>query len=320
VHRLALVAGALIGLLPAGATVARAQAAGPGVSTLAVESAGAWRAWWRSDQAPARWRAADSSIVHGLAWRRVGVGVEWTSLRLAGDAPAWRTRLVVVRIDPRRVRIALDLGLTRDDMRPDWTIERAPRGALVACNAGQFVRTMPWGWVVQSGRERFRPGPGPLSMALAFGRDGATRWIPGDSLGAPPADVETAFQSYPVLLAGDGDLPAPLRTPGRGVSLTHRDARLAIGETREGILLVVMTRFDALGESAGSLPIGPTTPEMAAIMGALGAKVAMMLDGGISAQMVLRDAPSGRRMRWAGWRKVPLALVVSRRNAPGGIR
>jgi hypothetical protein len=32
-----------------------------------------------------------------------------------------------------------------------------------------------------------------------------------------------------------------------------------------------MTRFDALAEAAASLPIGPTTPEMAAIMGALGA-------------------------------------------------
>ena len=71
-----------------------------------------------------------------------------------------------------------------------------------------------------------------------------------------------------------------------------------------------MTRFDALGEVAGSVPFGPTTPEMAAVMGALGACEAVMLDGGISAQMVLRDPSSGKRWRWPGLRKVPLALIV----------
>jgi hypothetical protein len=49
---------------------------------------------------------------------------------------------------------------------------------------------------------------------------------------------------------------------------------------------------------------------MAAIMGALGARDAVMLDGGISAQLVLRDPASGQRRRWPGWRKVPLALIA----------
>ena len=113
-----------------------------------------------------------------------------------------------------------------------------------------------------------------------------------------------------MLLANDGAVPEALRGPGRGVNLAHRDARLASGEARDGRLLVAMTRFDALGEAAGALPIGPTTPEMAAVMGALGARDAVMLDGGISAQMLLHDPASGRRRRWPGLRKVPLALIV----------
>jgi exopolysaccharide biosynthesis protein len=104
-------------------------------------------------------------------------------------------------------------------------------------------------------------------------------------------------------------VPAALRTSGSGVDLAHRDARLAIGGTRDGALLLVMTRFAALGKAAETVPIGPTTPEMAAILGALGARQAVMLDGGISAQMVLRDPANGTR-RWPGWRKVPLALIV----------
>jgi exopolysaccharide biosynthesis protein len=123
------------------------------------------------------------------------------------------------------------------------------------------------------------------------------------------------FQSYPTLLADDGRIPAALRTAGAGppasrIDLRHRDARLAMGGTRDGRLLIVMTRFGALGRVAESVPIGPTTPEMAAIMGALGARDAVMLDGGISAQLLLRDPANGKPLRWRGWRKVPLALIA----------
>src|SRR6185437_8179626 len=55
------------------------------------------------------------------------------------------------------------------------------------------------------------------------------------------------FQSYPTLLEGDGGVPAPLRAPASGtaaVDLGHRDARLALGNLRDGRLLVVLTRFD----------------------------------------------------------------------------
>ena len=182
---------------------------------------------------------------------------------------------------------------------------------MLAVNAGQFIATMPWGWVVIDGVPRLRAGIGPLSTALAIDREGRVRWIAGDSLATPPAGVATAFQSYPTLLAGDGDVPLALREPGRGVDLRHRDARLAIGGTRDGRIVIALTRFDAMGETAGALPIGPTTPEMAAVMGALGAREAVMLDGGISAQMLLRGG--GRVWRWPGLRRVPLALIVRAR-------
>ena len=62
------------------------------------------------------------------------------------------------------------------------------------------------------------------------------------------------------------------------------------------VLLIVLTRFDALGESLGSIPFGPTIPEFAALMGALGAKQAVALDGGISGQLVIRDAEASARV------------------------
>jgi hypothetical protein len=48
---------------------------------------------------------------------------------------------------------------------------------------------------------------------------------------------------------------------------------------------------------------------MAAVMGALGAQHAMLLDGGISAQLTISDSTGHARV-WKGLRKVPLALVA----------
>ena len=55
------------------------------------------------------------------------------------------------------------------------------------------------------------------------------------------------------------------------------------------------------------VPFGLTTPEMAALMGALGCTRAVALDGGISAQLRV-----GAR-EWAGMRRVPVGMVVEGR-------
>src|SRR5690606_3824784 len=120
--------------------------------------------------------------------------------------------------------------------------------------------------------------------------------------------VAFGFQSYPTLLAGRGEVPAALRAARNGIDVEPRDARLAIGSTPDGQLLVALTRFDAVGSALDFIPLGLTTPEMAAVMGALGASDAVMLDGGISSQLLIRDPAVERR--WAGLRAVPLALVV----------
>ena len=119
--------------------------------------------------------------------------------------------------------------------------------------------------------------------------------------------LREAFQSYPMLLQ-DGAVPEPLRVPGLGVSHDHRDARLALGTTPDGHVVIALTRFDALGQALGRIPFGLTTPEMAAVMGALGCRQAVLLDGGISGQLLVRDAEETRT--WPGTRTVPLGLVV----------
>lgn len=276
-------------------------------STLRVLDGGKWVEWWSSRQAPVRW-SDERAFLAGLArWERVAAGVDLAEMAIGGDE-AFRTRVIIARLDPAVVRLALDTGFT-GRLRPAWTIGHAPDDAIFAVNAGQFVRALPWGWVVLDGEQFLAPGPGPLSTAITIDSAGRVAWSHGN---AGPAGgrrrVAWAFQSYPTLLV-DGAVPLPLHAAGQGVDAGHRDARLAIGRLADGRLVVAMTRFDALGPMLGAVPLGLTTPEMAAVMGALGARDAVMLDGGISAQMMLRDE-AGKVRSWRGLRPVPLALIA----------
>ena len=168
---------------------------------------------------------------------------------------------------------------------------------------------MPWGWVVLAGRRWLPPQRGPLSAALLEDSLGVLRWVMGPDVETVAAKTpKWAFQSYPAVLGADTVL-APLQAPGRGVDLAHRDARAGICVTRDGRLLVALTRFDAAGRALDFIPFGLTVPEMAAVLGALGCRDAMLLDGGISARLRVRDA-SGAAHDWEGLRSVPLGLVA----------
>jgi hypothetical protein len=151
---------------------------------------------------------------------------------------------------------------------------------------------VPWGWVRLEGADRLLPGRGPLSSALAVDTAGRLHWVDGDDVTALRArrDITLAFQSYPTLLTGRGVIPG-------------------LGLDAAGRLLVVLTRCTLPFPAADRLPLGLTVPEMAQVMGALGARQAMLLDGGLSAQLQLRDA-TGHEHRWAGLRRVPLALIA----------
>jgi hypothetical protein len=282
-------------------------------SALAVMRGGAWRTWWEAGEAPAAWRAPHRDVAGAVRWHGVRPGLERGELRLSGSGEAWRLRVHLLRVDARRFRWSLPRATRDEGMLPAWAVDSAPTAAL-AVNTGQFEGARPWGWVVRGGREEQAPGTGSLAMALVVTRDGAMRLVGADSIAAVRASgtVAEAFQSYPALLTGAGDVPAPLREEGRGVSVSHRDARLAVCELRDGRIVFALTRFDALGAAMERLPFGPTAPEMAALMGALGCRRAMLLDGGISGQMAVRSAGGGRHT-WEGMRRVPLGLVAEAR-------
>ena len=283
-------------------------------SAIAVEVDGGWHEWWQSERAPARWRAGVPEIVGAIDWREAGQGIEWGELRLAGTGEAWRVRVIVARVDPQLVRFALSPYDTGGSVAPAWSVSRAPESAALALNAGQFASGRSWGWVVNDGHEVQQPGTGPLAPAIVVDTAGSVHIVPPDSIGAWRSGraVALAVQSYPALLMNDGEVPFPLRRAGLGVNVHHRDARLAIGVMRDGRVVIALTRFEGLRGALSVLPFGFTTPEMAAIMGALGSTRAVLLDGGISGQLRLRDG-GGEIREWDALRKVPLGLLVSSR-------
>jgi exopolysaccharide biosynthesis protein len=201
-----------------------------------------------------------------------------------------------------------------------WNVDDAPADAILSLNAGQFAGGAVWGWVVHDGVEYRKPGRGPLAAAVIVEADGGVHLADDSEVerrrvgGIPdrPSRVVEAFQSYPVLLEGDGQVPRILREGSPEIDLDHRDARLALGGLADGRVVIALTRFDALGPAFGSVPFGLTIPEMSALMGALGCRWAVALDGGVSAQLSLQGA-DGERRSWHGLRRVPLALVAAPR-------
>ncbi len=272
---------------------------------LAVRAGDEWITWWRRDEAPTRWNGSAPLADH-VSWRPGADGVEWGELQLHGASEAWRTRVVVVRMDPRRIALSLAPAFAEER---EWNVGDADDEAVLAFDAGQFRGLLPWGWVVTGGRQLLSPQYAPLAGAVVVDETGGVRIVSPDEVASERArgTAREAFQSYPMLL-DHGVVPAPLVHSGRGVELEHRDARLALGTLDDGRVIIALTRFDALGTSLGLVPFGLTSPEMAAVMGALGCRQALLLDGGISGQLLLRDG-DGTRRTWPGVRSVPLGLV-----------
>jgi exopolysaccharide biosynthesis protein len=235
--------------------------------------------------------------------------VPWSEWRVQLGPRQLPVTVVIADINPRRVQLALEIARVGEAMGP-WRIDQAPTDAVVAFNAGQFSDNGPWGWVVHRGREWQAPGVGTLAAGVVVDSSGQVRILAPDSLASARQRggwIE-ALQSYPLLLQ-QGRLSPVLCRRG-SIDPTHRDIRMALGVRSDGHVLVALSRYAPAAAIPGvteRLPVGPTTLEMAIIMQRLGADDAVMLDGGLSAQLRVRNGAEDKR--WPGLRAVPLAVV-----------
>lgn len=254
--------------------------------------------------------AVAAALILGGVWEPVRPGV-WHRVAPMSTAGALASvHVVAVRIDPRRARFSIEQAMRGDGPGNVWSIDSIGDAGVVAFNAGQFNLGGAWGWVVRDGVEQQPPGSGSVAMAFVVDSAGVPSLLEPGEIEGKRGHVSLAFQSYPALLVGDGQLPRELQADGRGVSLTHRDSRLALCLLTDGSVVVALTRVAGLGSTLETLPWGPTVVEMASYMRSLGCRRAMLLDGGISGQLALRAA-DGTLRKWPNWRAVPLGLVVT---------
>lgn len=277
---------------------------------IALTATVAGREYSLSRAALPRTFARETAVLPGaLAWQAVRPGLETAEFTLEAGRLGVDLRVTVLRLEPQAFEFTLVHRTRANRMTGAWNVDVAPADAAVALNAGQFKETGPWGWLVMDGNEVRDPGYGPLSAGITIDTAGTVRWLPFDQLSAARRDrsIRFAFQSYPTLLF-DGRVPE-LARDARLVDQQHRDARLLLAQDGAGRLLVLLTRYDGLGRAAARVPIGLTVPESIALVAALGARHAVMLDGGVSAQMIVRDRLGATRV-WQGMRDVLLALIA----------
>jgi uncharacterized protein YigE (DUF2233 family) len=243
-----------------------------------------------------------------LAWQGTPA-LRWASWSITVGRPALPLRLIVVELDPRHWRWSLDRQRVAGVLQP-WRLDDLDDSVVVALNAGQFTDDGPWGWLVHEGIERQVPGAGPLAGAVVVDHSGTVALYDADEIAAVRQDASAheAWQSFPTLLDRRGRVPAALCASRDGVDPAHRDIRFAVGLRPDGRVLLVLSRLDTDVPLADRTPVGPTTREMAAALHTLGARRALLLDGGLSAQLLVRV--NGRTRRWPGLRAVPLGVVL----------
>jgi hypothetical protein len=236
--------------------------------------------------------------------------LRWAQWAVALGTRGIRARMIVVDIDPTGIALSLEIARDGRDVVP-WSLDDVPPDTPLAFNAGQFTDAGPWGLVVHRGREWQPAGSGPLSGALVVDSGGRVSITGPTGLDGVRAmgGVQEALQSFPLLLE-NARAPSLLCSATTALDRTHRDIRFAIGVRADGHVLLALSRYEGAGALAERLPVGPTTPEMAEVMYRLGARDALMLDGGLSAQLLLRDGSVTHR--WDGLRRVPLAIVGRR--------
>ena len=254
-------------------------------------------------------RALRGRLAQHIHWRPLRAGLSMAEIELSAGALNIPVRAILVKLDPARFTFALQHATKANRVSGAWAIDSADARVAFAVNAGQFKEAGPWGWLRIAGADQGLPGAGALAYAVAFDSAGRVRWLAPRDIAASRRDrtIVHGFQSYPQLLH-NGEIPSRARDR-KLVDQTHRDARLIMAATDDGQLLFALTRFDALGRRTERVPIGLTLPESIALSSALGARHAIMLDGGVSAQMLVRDSVA-QPTAWRGLRMVPVGLVA----------
>jgi exopolysaccharide biosynthesis protein len=263
-----------------------------------------WRRW--RDATPGSAATREVLLGEAVVWRDSSPGVRSGAFEVRTAERFLRNSMAVIELDPARFRFSL--GTTPPTARRSAVEWLASDTSLVlTSNTGLFRKNgTPQGLVLVEGT-RHSALAGWLDAVVVM-EDGRLRITDVDDARRLPTG-SSAFQTLPWLVR-EGRVVFGLSS-GLRLSRTHRDRRITLCLGSDGLVRLLLSNFEVFGASAGSVPIGLTIPEQAALAAGAGCRDAVALDGGISAQIGLRAG--GRTVRMPGWRKVPLMLLVRRR-------
>ena len=276
----------------------------PASPLLEVQAAGAWHPWHGG--APASVAGREPMLAAAVTWTDSASGLRAGTFEVRAADGTLHNSIAIVELDPARVRFSL--GRAAPDRRRtagDWLASDS--AIMLAVNTGLFrVNGTSQGLVMQNG-VRTSALAGWLDAVVVLGENGIRFTDISSARNLPPG--ASAFQTLPVLVR-DGRVAFGW-TSGLKLSRTHRDRRITLCLGDDGLIRLLLSNFELFGVTAGSVPIGLTIPEQAALASGAGCRDAVALDGGISSQIAFRAG--GRVIKWPGWRRVPLMLLVRAR-------
>jgi len=243
--------------------------------------------------------------VRAIHWEDQDAGLRAGSFEVRVSRGVLVNSVAIVEVDPAHYRFSLAAAPGFAPRTADaWMSDT---GVVAALNTGLFRKTgAPQGVVILDGARSGRLAEW-LDAAVAV-EDGRLRLVSPAAL-ASLGGQASGFHVLPWLVRGSR--VALGVTSGLRLSRTHRDRRLTLCLGSDGLVRLLLSNFEVFGQPAGTIPVGLTIPEQAAIAAAAGCTDAVALDGGISAQLVIRFARRLRRM--PGWREVPLMMLIRRR-------
>ena len=251
--------------------------------------------------ARAAWPGPDAGISGAITWKQAAPGMRMGKLVLGREYGVSEFSLVLLEIDPDLV-----------EMTVHYSEERRYCGqwlrnlGLNACINGSLFASKPLGLVIHDGKIEVTRHRRMLGYLVAP-KDGRPRVLVGKSFAA--GDIREAVQSFPALIR-DGEILDSVRGTSPRRDRFDSDVaarRTVVGEDDKGHLLFAVT---------DTLTGGLSFSELATLLGALGWKQAVCLDGGASAQLSLETELL--RSDVTGVDPVPVIIGLRLRN-PGAL-